>query len=347
MLPAVYERLIKPWLFRKDPEEAHELALHWLQKASLQPRLLALLHRFVGRADTPATAREVFGVRFPNPIGLAAGMDKNGLALRAWEALGFGFIEAGTLTAHAQPGNDKPRLFRQPAERSLINRMGFNNLGSAAAAERFTELRAEGRWPSIPVGINIGKSKITPLAEAEADYLESFKRLHPFADYLVVNVSSPNTPGLRELQDKDALARILAALQAANKAHIRQRPILVKIAPDLTEWQMGDVAQLAVDRGLAGIVATNTTTDFSRLPDVLRAKMQGGLSGAPLRERATAAVKFFTQRTKLPVIAVGGVETPDHVQEKFDAGAALVQVYTGFVYGGPTMARDLVRALAR
>lgn len=345
MLPAVYERILKPWLFRKDAEEAHEIALRWLARASGNERLLGLLRTMVGRADSPATAREVFGVRFPNPIGLAAGMDKNGVALRAWEALGFGFVEAGTLTAHAQPGNDKPRLFRQPAERSLINRMGFNNEGAEAAARRFTQLRADGLWPAFPVGINIGKSKVTPLAEAESDYLESFKRLHPFADYLVVNVSSPNTPGLRELQDKDALARILAALQAANKAHLRPRPILVKIAPDLTEWQMGDVAQLSVDRGLAGIVATNTTTDFSKLPEAIRARMQGGLSGAPLRERATAAVKFLAQRIKLPIIAVGGVETSDHVKEKFDAGAALVQVYTGFVYGGPTMARDLVRAL--
>lgn len=347
MLQAVYERFLKPWLFRKDAEEAHEFALRWLERISNNPRQLSLLRSLVGRADTPATAREVFGVRFPNPIGLAAGMDKNGVALRAWEALGFGFVEAGTITAHAQPGNEKPRLFRQPAERSLINKMGFNNAGAAAAAQRFTEERADGRWPGIPVGLNLGKSKVTPLAEAELDYLESFKRLHPFADYIVVNVSSPNTPGLRELQDKDALARILAALQAANKAHTRPRPILVKIAPDLSEWQMGDVVQLCVDKGLAGVVATNTTTDFSRLPEILRQKMQGGLSGAPLRERATAAVKFITQRSKLPVIAVGGIETAAHVQEKFDAGAALVQVYTGFVYGGPTMARDLVQSLGK
>ncbi len=345
MTEALYRSFLRPWLFRRDAEEAHELAMRWLTRASSNSRGLALIRMLVGRADRPATAREVFGVRFPNPIGLAAGMDKNGVALRAWEALGFGFVEAGTLTALAQPGNDRPRMFRQVEQRALINRMGFNNEGAAAAAARFTSLRAEGQWPSVPVGINIGKSRATPLAAAEGDYLDSFRRLNAFADYLVVNVSSPNTPGLRELQDKDALARILAALQAANRGLTRPRPILVKIAPDLTEWQLGDVAQLSDELGIAGIVATNTTTDFAALPAAIREKLGGGMSGAPLREKSTAVVSFLAKRLKLPIIAVGGIETAAHVQEKFDAGASLVQIYTGFVYGGPTTARDLVRSL--
>ncbi len=300
----------------------------------------------VGRADDPSLAREVFGVRFPNPIGLAAGFDKNGVALRAWEALGFGFVEAGTITAQAQPGNDRPRMFRHPEQHAIVNRLGFNNRGADALAAHFANLRERGQWPAIPVGINIGKSKVTPLEDAVNDYLHSFRMLHRFADYVVVNVSSPNTPGLRQLQGRAELSALLGALQSENRALDKPRPLLVKIAPDLTDEQIADVAALAGEHALAGLVATNTTIDHSSLPPEQRGEA-GGLSGRPLRARSTAVVRLLAAQTKLPIIAVGGVEDADSAREKLDAGATLVQLYTGFVYGGPTCVRDMVRALAR
>ncbi len=317
----------------------------WLEACSSHPSLRVLLQGVIGRAEAPSLAREVFGVRFPNPIGLAAGFDKNGVALRAWEALGFGFVEAGTITAKAQPGNDRPRMFRHPELGAIVNRLGFNNRGADALAAHFAALRAGGGWPSIPVGINIGKSKVTPLEEAVGDYLHSFRQLHHFADYMVLNVSSPNTPGLRQLQGRDVLSALLGALQSENRALQNPRPLLVKIAPDLTDGQIADVAALAAEHALAGIVATNTTIDHSSLrPD--RQGEAGGLSGRPLRARATAVVRFLATQTRLPIIAVGGVEDADSAREKLDAGAALVQLYTGLVYGGPTCILDLVRALA-
>ena len=278
---------------------------------------------------TEFLARTVFGVRFPNPIGLAAGFDKDGVALAAWEALGFGFVEAGTLTAKAQPGNPKPRMFRVPERRALINRLGFNNGGADAAAARFARLRAAGRWPTVPVGINLGKSKVTPLEEAASDYVYSLEKLHPFGDYFVLNVSSPNTPGLRSLQGRDELDALLRAVQSRNRSLPTPRPMLVKIAPDLEFSQIEEILELAGQHQLAGIVATNTTIDHSSLPPSAP-KQQGGLSGVPLRERSTAIVRFLAGRTSLPIIAVGGVSDAASAREKLDAGAALVQIYTGF-----------------
>ena len=346
MLDPLYRHLLRPLFFQLDAERAHEIAMRALAACSRNPALRALLKTMAGRSEAPALAREVFGVRFPNPIGLAAGFDKNGVALRAWEALGFGFVEAGTITARAQPGNDRPRLFRFPEQRALVNRLGFNNRGADTLAAHFSKLRATGQWPSIPVGINIGKSKITPLDQAVDDYLYSFGRLHPYADYLVVNVSSPNTPGLRQLQGRGELSALLGALQAANRALERPRPLLVKIAPDLTDGQIADVAALADEHALAGIVATNTTIDHSALPADRRGET-GGLSGAPLRARATAVVRLLASQTRLPIVAVGGVDDADSAREKLDAGASLVQLYTGFVYGGPTLVREMVAALVR
>ena len=345
MLTPLYRHILRPIFFRLDAERAHEIAMRVLSSCNANAALLGLMRSMVGRADSPALAREVFGVRFPNPIGLAAGFDKNGVALRAWEALGFGFVEAGTITALAQPGNDRPRLFRHPEQQALVNRLGFNNRGAAALAQHFAALRAGGRWPTIPVGINIGKSKVTPLDQAIGDYLDSFRRLHEFADYMVVNVSSPNTPGLRQLQDRRELSALLSALQAENRALAKPRPLLVKIAPDLTDDQITDVAALADEHALAGIVATNTTIDHSSLSPEHRGQA-GGLSGKPLRARATAVVRVLAARTKLPIIAVGGVDDAASARETLDAGASLVQLYTGMVYGGPTMVRDLVVALA-
>jgi dihydroorotate dehydrogenase len=284
--------------------------------------------------------REVFGLKFPNPIGLAAGFDKNALVLPAWEALGFGFAEVGTITAKAQPGNPKPRLFRVPEISGIINRMGFNNDGADAVAARLAKLRGTPRWPRFPVGINLGKSKVTPIEEATDDYLYSFSRLRDLGDYFVLNVSSPNTPGLRSLQDRPALDRLFGAIQAANAG---AKPMLVKIAPDLTWEAIDDVLALVESHRLAGIIATNTTIDHTPVPEHRR--QTGGLSGRPVRARSTEIIRHITSRTKVPVIGVGGIFSPEDVREKLDAGAALVQVYTGFIYEGPAMIPRICRSL--
>ena len=331
----VFERAVRPVLFRLgggDAEKAHEFTLKRLTRLSRRPRALALLR---SRYATSAPV-DVFGVRFPNPVGLAAGMDKNGVALPAWPALGFGFVEVGTVTAHAQPGNDRPRLFRLPASEAIINRMGFNNAGAAALAERLQALGPLG----VPLGISLGKSKTTPLDEAVDDYLTSYNLLRPYADYIAVNVSSPNTPGLRTLQDKSALAALLAALAG-------KTPVLVKIAPDLSEPAIAELLEVCLSAGAAGLIATNTTLgrDGLAAADQPRAVEAGGLSGRPLTERARKVVHFVHQETggALPIIGVGGVLDPDDATRLFDAGAALVQLYTGFIYRGPA----LVRAAAR
>jgi dihydroorotate dehydrogenase len=320
----LYRHLARPVLFRFGAESAHRLAL-----AALRLTHPALIRTFFGRPHLGPPV-EVFGIRFPNAVGLAAGMDKDAVALPAWEAMGFGFVEIGTITAHPQPGNPRPRLFRYPSERALINRMGFNNGGAAAVARRLARQRATPRWPRIPVGINLGKSKITPLEKAPEDYATSFRLLRPFGDYFVINVSSPNTPGLRQLQDRSALAGIIRALKAIDA----DAPLLVKVAPDLTDDQLRDVALLAAEEGLAGLIATNTTLDHSAVKE---GDQPGGLSGEPLRGRATQAVRILREAGSLPVIASGGVMGAGSAREKFAAGASLVQLYTGFVYDGPDL----------
>ena len=328
-----YQNLLRPVLFTLDAETVHHLAMWGLETFGTALRPLS-------PKPDPRLARTVFGVTFPNPVGLAAGFDKNAVALPAWEGLGFGFVEAGTITARAQPGNPKPRVFRLPHQRGLINRMGFNNDGCDAIAARLQRLRESGAWPRIPVGINLGKSKITPLEEATADYLLSFERLRRFGDYFVLNVSSPNPPGLRQLQDRAALDELIRAIQDRN---IEGEPVLVKIAPDLDWPAIEEIIALAEQHRLAGLIATNTTIDHSSVPERLRT--QGGLSGAPVRARNTEVVRFITTRTKLPVVAVGGIFTPDDALEKFDAGAALIQLYTGFIYEGPALPRRICASL--
>ena len=281
-------------------------------------------------APDPRLSRTVFGVRFPSPVGLAAGFDKNALALPGWEALGFGFAEIGTITAKAQPGNPKPRMFRLPEMEAVINRLGFNNQGAEAVANRLRVLREKGRWPGIPVGVNLGKSKVTPLEEATADYVESFVKLRDYGDYFVLNVSSPNTPGLRQLQDKSALDGLLSAVQAANTTRL---PVLLKIAPDLEWAAIEEILALVQSHDLAGVIATNTTIDHSCVPESRRE--QGGLSGQPLKARALAVLKFIVANTRLPVIAVGGIGSARDAMERLDAGASLIQIYTGLVYEGP------------
>ncbi|MEY2599356.1 MAG: hypothetical protein RLZZ142_1615 [Verrucomicrobiota bacterium] len=316
-----------------DPERVHHLAMHGLEAAG------PALRRWVPPLD-PRMERTVFGVRFPSPVGLAAGFDKNAVALPGWEALGFGFAEVGTVTAKAQPGNPLPRLFRFPEREAVVNRFGFNNEGAEAIARRLGNLKRSGGWPRIPVGVNLGKSKVTPLEEANADYVHSFRLLREYGDYFVLNVSSPNTPGLRKLQDKESLDSLLAAVQAENTGGA---PVLLKIAPDLEWGAMEEILGLVEARGLAGLIATNTTIDHGCIPEPRR--QQGGLSGKPLRERAMEVLRFVVARTRLPVIGVGGIMTADDALRRLDAGAALVQLYTGLVYAGPGLVGDIHRAL--
>lgn len=334
---SLYEALVRPALFSLEPEQAHHLSLKTLARLSRWPAALAPLRRF-RPAPKPRT---VFGIEFPNPVGLAAGFDKNGVALPAWEALGFGFVEIGTVTAHPQLGNPAPRIFRYPAQEALINRLGFNNDGAEAVAARLRKLRAHGRWPSIPVGINLGKSKITPVSEAAEDYRFSFRRLREFADYVVLNVSSPNTPGLRDLQAVAALAELLGVIAGENRKE--PKPILLKIAPDLALEDLPRIVATCEGAGIAGIIATNTTLDHSAIRGAK--DESGGLSGAPVRERSTEFVRTLKGLTRLPLIGVGGILDFADAREKFEAGAALVQVYTGYVYRGPGLLREIVDVL--
>jgi dihydroorotate dehydrogenase len=332
-----YERLVRPLFFLLDAEAAHHFALGCLRLASSWPLTLRALRRFQPR-PRPTT---VFGVTFPNPIGLAAGFDKNGVALPAWAALGFGSVEIGTVTARAQPGNPTPRIFRYSEEEALINRLGFNNDGAEMVAARLRALRAKGRWPAIPVGINLGKSKITPIEEAAEDYLFSFRLLREFADYVVLNVSSPNTPGLRTLQETEALQHLLRVIQKENETN--RKPVLVKIAPDLSPSDLGQVIATCAENDIAGIIATNTTLDHSSIPKS-RDEI-GGLSGRPLREKSTAFVRAIAANSRLPVIASGGIFDAQSAREKVEAGAQLLQVYTGYVYRGPRLLREIFEDL--
>ncbi len=332
----LFRAAVRPVLFRVgggDAEAAHEWTLARL--SGLRPAVRETLRR----RNFVSAPRTVFGVRFPNAVGLAAGMDKNGVALPAWPALGFGFVEVGTVTAHAQPGNDRPRLFRLRDSEAVINRMGFNNAGAAALAARLAEL---GPLP-VPLGISLGKSKVTPLDDAVQDYLTSFDLVRPYADYIAVNVSSPNTPGLRSLQDRGHLEALLSAL-------VGKVPVLVKIAPDLTDPAVAEVLQACVDHGAAGVIATNTTLSRDGLApaDQPRAAEAGGLSGRPLTERAHKVVDFVHRETNgaLPIIGVGGILDPDDATRLIDAGASLVQLYTGFIYRGPGLVKAVARRIA-
>jgi dihydroorotate dehydrogenase len=340
----LYKNLLRQALFRMDPEEAHHFAMAGLCQIARSRFARAML---MPRPD-PQLERTVFGLKFPNPIGLAAGFDKDAMALGAWETLGFGFVEAGTITAHAQPGNPRPRIFRLPEQEALINRMGFNNVGAEAVAARLRDLRNGGGWPRIPVGLNIGKSRVVRLENAVADYLASFEQLHFFGDYFVLNVSSPNTPGLRTLQNRAGLEELLGAIQQRNLELAgggTVKPMLIKIAPDL-EWpQIEEIIALAEAHRLAGIIATNTTIDQRCVPENRRT--EGGLSGRPLRERATEVVRFVAAKTKLPVVAVGGIGDATSAREKLDAGAVLIQIYTAFIYEGPFLIRRILKDLAR
>ena len=332
-----YERFVRPLLFSIDAEIAHRFTIESLRAASHVDLTLRALNLF----QPSASPKKLFGLTFPNAIGLAAGLDKNGVALPAWSAIGFGFIEIGTVTAKAQPGNPKPRIFRFPEQNALINRLGFNNDGADAIARRLRKLQRSSRWPEVPVGINIGKSMSTPLTEATEDYLYSFRLLCEFADYIVLNVSSPNTPGLRELQGADALSELLSAIGEKNL--ITRKPIVVKIAPDLAPSELDDIVSTCETNKVAGIIATNTTVDHSSISTAQ--DEQGGLSGAPLRGKSTALVREIAARSTMPIIASGGIMDADSAREKIEAGARLLQIYTGLIYRGPGLLREIAEAL--
>jgi dihydroorotate dehydrogenase len=364
-----YHRVIRPAVFRigdGDPEEAHEQTLQWLARLGRIRPALRLAGAVLNRNRRPVT---VAGIEFPGVVGMAGGLDKNGIAVRSWGSLGFGFAELGTVTAQPQPGNPRPRLFRLPASQAVINRMGFNNAGAEQLAET---LKAEGvhrgeRSVGIPLGISIGKTKITPLEEAVEDYLTSFRLLADYADYIAVNVSSPNTPGLRSLQDKESLGELLAALTAEaikiNKVAlgsakinsgepakiIRPVPIFVKIAPDLTESALDEVLAVCAETGVQGLIATNTTLarDGIDYRELELAPQAGGLSGAPLARRARQVVGYLAERTDLPVIGVGGINTADDARAMLDAGASLLQLMTGFIYHGPGLINRINQEVTR
>jgi dihydroorotate dehydrogenase len=340
----MYKRLLLPLLFQFDAEQVHHFvcdALRFAFRLPLVPGLLRRLYTF----EHPSLVQEVAGLRFRNPVGLAAGFDKNAELVDEMDALGFGFVEIGTVTPRPQPGNDRPRLFRLKADQALINRMGFNNKGAAVAAAR---LRA--RKSSILVGGNIGKNKDTPNEQALDDYTACFHELYEVVDYFVVNVSSPNTPGLRDLQEKEPLTHLLRELQVLNQAQPKGKPIFLKIAPDLNLSQLDDIIDIVKETRIAGVIATNTTIVRKGL-ETPAAEVEkigaGGLSGQPLQYRSSEVIRYLCSKSgnAFPVIGVGGIAAPAQAKEKMEAGASLVQVYTGFIYEGPGLASRICKAL--
>ncbi len=342
----MYKSLVKPLLFKLDAERAHHFVFDNLRRAARLPGAPALL-RALYDYQHPSLEREVFGLRFPNPVGLAAGFDKNAALTDELALLGFGFVEIGTVTPRPQPGNPAPRLFRLPQDGALVNRMGFNNDGAAAVAARLARRRNR----RLIIGGNIGKNKDTPNERAAADYVAGFEALAEVVDYFVVNVSSPNTPGLRALQEKKPLIELLQQVQARNLARAAPRPLLLKIAPDLTDAQLDDILEIARETQLSGLVATNTTTGRGGLrtdAGHVAALGAGGLSGRPLRARATEVIRYLHQKSggALPIIGTGGIHSAADALEKLAAGAVLVQLYTGFIYEGPGLVRSINERLA-
>lgn len=341
--------LIRNLLFQFPTEDVHYFSmnsLHTLCKSKFIQNTI----RKQFCVENAGLERELFGLHFSNPVGLGAGFDKNALYLKELATLGFGFVEIGTVTPKPQPGNDKPRLFRLPADKALINRMGFNNEGVKVVKKRLQEWNGMTNKPSLIVGGNIGKNKITPNEDAWKDYEICFTELFEEADYFVVNVSSPNTPGLRELQEKDALYKILSHLQNINQGKKNPKPLLLKIAPDLTQEQLDDIVALSFETNLSGLVATNTTIDRSALATnetELTKIGAGGLSGKPLTTRSTEVVQYLHEQTmgKVPIIASGGIFTGNDALEKIQAGASLIQVWTGFVYEGPSIVKNICKQL--
>lgn len=337
--------LIRPLLFAMQAEKAHHFTFRLINFLAWIPGMKALLHALYN-PTRPGDQVQLFGLNFPNRVGLAAGFDKDAKLFDELACFGFGFIEIGTITPRPQSGNPQPRLFRLVKDQAIINRMGFNNEGMAAAAYRLSKRKNK----SVIIGGNIGKNKLTPNEEAISDYIKVFDELYPYVDYFVVNVSSPNTPGLRELQEKEPLTKLLHTLQQLNHSKPSKRPLLLKIAPDLTNQQLDDIVEIAFSYKLDGIIATNTTISREGLqtpPNELQAIGPGGLSGKPLTRRSTEVIRYLVQKSegKIPVIGVGGIMNGNDALEKIQAGASLVQVYTGFVYRGPTLIREAVETI--
>ncbi len=348
---SVYRRILFPLVARIDAERAHDLTLRLLARTAANSTGRAGLKLLAGRI--PQRPVRAFGLQFRNELGIAAGYDKNGLAPLGLAGLGFGHVEVGTVTPWTQAGNARPRIFRLPPEQALINRMGFPNEGMARVSARLRRLRSDtARWPEgFVLGVSLGKQKETPLAQAASDYVWVMRAVYPYADYLALNVSSPNTPGLRQLQGRDYLQQLLAELQAENGrlgGEAGARPLLVKIAPELSWAELDQVLQAAEDTGVSGIIATNTTTERPGLAPG-RGDQVGGLSGAPLGPRSLEVVRYIWSQMagRLPVIAVGGIMNVDDARARLDAGAALVQVYTALVYGGPRLPGRIARGLGR
>jgi len=335
----MYRSLIRPLLFRFDPEKVHHFTFSSIRFLNAVPGFSSVL-KSVYDVEDARLEREVFGLKFKNPVGLAAGLDKDAKLYKELDSLGFGFIEIGTLTPKAQDGNPKKRLFRLRKDSAIINRMGFNNGGVAAAVERLKH-NPKGRG-HVLIGGNIGKNKLTQNEDAVSDYEICFDALYDYVDYFVVNVSSPNTPNLRELQDKEPLTKLLQTLQDKNALKPKQKPILLKIAPDLTDSQLLDIIDIIKTTGIAGVIATNTTISRDGLQSEDKNEM-GGLSGKPLTKRSTEVIRFLSEKSNkaFPIIGVGGIHTADDAIEKLEAGASLVQLYTGFIYEGPALIKEI------
>lgn len=342
----MYKFFIRPFLFLYNPEEAHYRTFEMIRFLFKLPLFNYLFSKYY-RVTDKKLAKTVAGLHFPNPVGLAAGMDKNGNLINYWSSMGFGFVEIGTVTPLPQAGNETPRLFRLPKDNALINRMGFNNDGQIEVAKRLAK-----RHSHIIVGGNIGKNKITPNEDAIHDYLSCFNSLYNYVHYFVVNVSSPNTPNLRELQEKEPLKELLWALQKANHTKPKEKPIFLKIAPDLTDSQLDDIIEIVQETKIAGVVATNTTLSRNGLktaPEIINVIGAGGLSGQPIKKRSTEVIRYLAQKSgkSFAIIGVGGIHSAEDALEKLEAGADLVQLYTGLVYEGPGLVRNINKTLLR
>ncbi|MBL4624165.1 MAG: quinone-dependent dihydroorotate dehydrogenase [Flavobacteriales bacterium] len=340
----MYKSIIRPLLFLISPEKIHHLVTGGLKLACKIPGKKAVL-KSIFQVNSKKLEREVFGIKFPNPVGLAAGFDKNAEFYEELACFGFGFIEIGTVTPIAQPGNPKPRMFRLPKDSGLINRMGFNNEGVEATAQRL-----KNRNPNLIVGGNIGKNKVTPNEEATSDYEKCFHALHDYVDYFAVNVSSPNTPNLRDLQEKEPLTKLLTHLMNLNKNKPVQKPILLKIAPDLTDSQLDDIVSIVADTKISGVIATNTTIDRSMLvtdKQTIENIGAGGVSGLPAKSCSTEVIRYLHSKSNgsFPIIGVGGIHSAEDAIEKLEAGASLVQVFTGFIYEGPGLVKQINKQL--
>ncbi|WKN42517.1 quinone-dependent dihydroorotate dehydrogenase [Tunicatimonas pelagia] len=340
----MYKSVLRPLLFLLKPEQAHKVTVGLLRVAMAIPPVRLLFQKAL-EVDSPSLTQNLFGLEFKNPVGLAAGFDKDAKLIDEMAALGFGFVEIGTLTPHPQAGNPQPRLFRLPQDSGLINRMGFNNGGIHEAAKRLARRKSD-----IIVGGNIGKNKTTPNENATDDYEQCFELLFPLVDYFTVNVSSPNTPDLRQLQEKEPLFNLLNHLKELNQKKEHPKPILLKIAPDLNESQLDDIIEICLTVPVDGIIATNTTISRESLQtnaETLQQIGAGGLSGSAIRQRSTEVIRYIHQKSggKLPIIGVGGIGCPNDALEKLEAGASLVQIYTGYIYEGPALVRDINRSI--